>query len=1278
MTSRHDTTRIEQLCGEFRRKLKLLLARAGLARIIAVEVALFAALAAADWWLHFPTAARVAALAFFVTLLLATGWFTWLRPLRSRWSTTDVLAYLDAAAPGGQGMLLDLYELITAREQIQETESPRGQQLVAAAIEELQPLADRAQVSEALYRRTANRWSALAGLLLTLLVVASATVPQYVAIGAQRLFNPFSHTRWPHRTTIALHEPETGWTVPQWESFTVRAEVTGDVPRQLLLAYRTESNPQWVREKLPVQQAESGSAVGESAESTVTYTFPEVRDPIEFTLTGGDFQTDRQQIEIIRRPYLQRVTAHYTYPRYAGLPDRDVSGGQLAGLEGTGVRLVFECSMPLERAVLLLDIEQNGASPASESSSSNSTAPANSTAPESLSAAAMPATAARHELTKLSATTFQWSLVLSSSGRYAVELYEPHGFREARPEVYEIRVTPDEPPDVELLAPAKDLVETRQASIDVAFAARDKFGLARVGFYYQLDGGDWQPLSDHITGPIAQTGLESAARFLWDLRKMDLPESGTLRYLVRVEDNNPTGRGKVESPRGQISLVRPSEFHLEAVERAKLLEEEARIAWRNQLEAWRLGGKWLREGTGDESDPLWSDMQSAQEKAFLAARQIQVHLRTLTEKYERNHMAHDFMSGRLSVVAELLERLLDQEHPPVSAGLAESRPRSAADAAPDRLKELRAAALGKFHDSQKMSVLVLERMLRKLYDWRDLQNCTLTARLMHEQQDEVLGRTAQIAPLTIAREIEDLRDADQEKLLTLGKQQRAIFDTESGLEAQLTYLMYKAQLQQRRHILDPLQAAFVNLRDNRVNYHLKRASEMIENNQPAQIIDNQKAALRALEVVRAGLVVAGQRVDPDPPLELAMLPADENQFDPDQIKPPELASQQPDSPADSTPTDSGPAFTELPVLPEGADALSAAIRLAIELKDNVLARTRYLHANSSPTEMPRFVELKLLRLAQRQEAALAGIDRAIGEASNEKQQQVQQRLEEVRDEFRQSQSLLAARRVEPTVQQIQADAMDSLKSLLQYLAFTNAAQEAVSENRRLGGVDAFQRAYVLRDGDLDATLQMLSDVAIVRMMGHDVLRKLQRFQQHPTGDALVLQIEKDNRSRAAGVLRRADALLDEVSKRRNTLSAEVAARAASSGLGGLPAGQLTTQADAVAGGSSDAAIIAELRIAAASLDTAVLGLRDLLEQRVETAPQLAVTEQLAEPMSAELFERLTSREHLAELLRNEASLPPEIRELMVRSLQHEFPEKYRELLAAYYASFIKAAQKEEK
>lgn len=1229
--------RLNELAGRFRGRLRLVVAQTGLCRAGSFAVFTFAVIALLDWRLHLAPAWRGMLLGGYLALLIALVWTTVIQPLRKRWTTRQVLSLLDANMPSERSMLVEAYELAGDMEAIEEGNSPQGRAMVDAAISGLEELPGEVNLRNALDYRQSNRWLAGAGMAGTLLLVALLLIPTYVSVGATRLFNPLSSVRWPHRTTIVIVEPDTGWTVPQLESFTIAAEVSGEIPQRVTLNWRTTESRNWIREQLPLHPPADKRDDVRQAE----YVFSEVRVPIEFYLDGGDYRTDPHKIAIVERPFLNAITAEYSYPAYAGLPDRTSQSGQLAGLEGTRVSLNFQASMPLERAVMVLDKQTDSSDEKTQ----------------------------RIELAKRSKTEFEHTLMLKANGQYAIELYEANGYREARPEQYDIRVTPDELPEIEITSPAQDLVETNAATVPVAFTARDKLGLASVELIYRIDDRQPQRLTDRITGPIGQTGNESRADFNWELRRMELPDAGELTWQVLVKDNNPTGRGVVESPPRTIHLVRPSEFHLEAIERAKLLEEEARIAWRYQLQAWRLALQWPQVGSGEQNDPVWTEMVDAQQKSFLAARQIQFHLQTLREKYERNHMARDFMAVRLSVVAGLLERLLQQEHARIDEALRGVRPTTAADAAPDRQRQLRGTALDTARDRQKMAALVLERMLRRLYDWRDLQTCMISTKLLREQQEEVLDRTSELAPKSIAREIEDLSDEDQEKLLTLGKQQRAIFDAESGLERQISFLMYKAERQRRQSIQGPLQAAFKNLRDNRVNDHLKRAAELIENNQPSQILDNQRAAMRSLEVVRQGLLVAGQKVDPDEPFTLAMMPTEESQFDPDAIKPEQVAENQPQPSEMEDPLETPDVVLDVPALPEGTDAVSAAIRLAVELQDGVLARTRYLHANRGEAEMPRFVRLKLLRLEQLQTRAAEALAHAQNKASLDGDDVSVEVIEPVAVEFDQSHRLLTAGLTDPTVQQIQDDAMSTLEDLLQLLALSRATSEIAQDHHRSGGIDAFKRPFLLRGDDLDAVLEILHKVNLARLRQADVRRKLQRFAMHPATGDLGMEMEKINRARAAQTQQAVVVLINTAVERTGSLAEAVRPRVLQTGVDRLR--ELNQRVHAIEDGDNEDTITA-LKQSERTMIEMVQELRDLIEERVAAKPQLAQTA-MPRKITPEEFQKLTSREYLADRLRDEPRLPPEVRERMVRALQQEFPEKYRRLLQAYYGSFLSPA-----
>ncbi|MBM4033171.1 MAG: DUF4175 domain-containing protein [Planctomycetes bacterium] len=1222
---------LEHLCARFRRRLRSLLLRAGVARVAVVVLVMLPALFALDWWLHLTTVWRCLALLAFLGAVGAAAWWTLLSPLRRRWSDEEVFAYIDSAAPDRQGMLLELLQL-AQREGIPELGSARGAEFAERAASDLAATVRQAEAWETVRGDVVRRWMKAAGAALALFLLAAVPLHQYFAIGCQRLFNPFSSRRWPHRTTITLHEPDTGWTIPQLEAFTVDATVTGVRPPQVLLAYRARGAGYWMREKLAVRD-----------DGAVRYTFPEVREPIDFYVHGGDYTTDTQRIAIIARPYVKKITAHYDYPDYAGIPDRAVEGGQLVGLEGTKVRIAFESSMPLKGARFVLQGK----------------------APE--------------ELPLSSETAFEKTLWLSADGSYTIELYERHGFREARPERYEIRVTPDNPPEVELLAPGRNLTSTSRASFQIAFRARDDFGLKRVEFLHQIDAGPPTPLTDRITGPLDPKGKALDARFTWDLRRMDLPKTGLVSYWVKVQDVNPTGRGTVETPKLQIKLVKPSEFHFETFEQAKRIEAEARVAWESQFAAWELGKLWPEKGTGKEDDPVWQELRDKQELAIRAAKAMEGYLHELAEQYEQNDMAREFMAGRLGVVTELLRRVTEKEHPAIESGLRQARPRTDADAATERLHQLRAAALAAFADNQKLALLHIEALVKRLFDWRDLQTTLIRSTLLHEEQGEVLDLTEKIAPKTLGWEIEDLTDAVQDRLLTLGKRQRTLFDVETELERELEFQLHRAELQQRRSILDPLRAAYKGLRENRVNDNLKLAARGIESNQAFQIVNNQKAALHVLSIVKGGLIQAGAKVEPEPPITLAMTPSKVIEVQPKPKVEPEAT---PETTEVAEGTEATPISPEelLANLPLGSDPVTMAVNVCWEAQDAVLARTRYLAENSAPAEMPRYVRLKQGILLETQGGALKAADLALAAADKATTGPVKQMLAGVKAEFQQSRELIQGMELSGGTQQLQNDSMRTLDDLRRrYIPIEKSVLDAAEENRRRDGADAFNRQYLIRGKDLEGVLGILADLNHAQLCQRDVVRKLARFAKTATGTVAatpLAKIEQANRATAAAEQKQAGELLASVAKRSSALSPEAAPRVQASGVGQLLGLKLAPAADEIQVGARDQALATPLQEAADLISQALTNLKDLLGERVKPAlAQAGPEEKPKREITLQEWQKMRSPEVLRERLKADTRLPALVREAMLRALSKDFPPQYRDLLASYFASFL--ADKEE-
>jgi len=1213
------------LCADFQAKFRSAIKRIGIARLVALGLVVLPPLMLLDWWLHFGGFVRFVNLVAYLALIGAAVWWTIVRPLATPWNHKQTLGYMDSVLPPERAMLLDLYELIE-NEDIQETQGETGKALADSAIHDVAPVAEQAREAEAVKTAQVTLWTRRAAIVLAVFVGLSVVLHEYAAIGLVRFFNPFSSLRWPHRTTIVIEEPERGWTIPAMESLAVKGSVEGEKPAHVVMSYRDRTTGHWIRENIEVR-----------ADDTFEYNFKDVREEIRFNIRGGDYLTETFVVQIIQRPYIRSVTAHYDYPVYAGIPNRSVASGQLQGLEGTKVRLEFESSMRLTEARYVFEDEE----------------------PVVL-------TLGRR------GTTFEHSMFLEKEGSYRIELYEEHGYREPRPQVYEISVIPDNAPEVEIVAPGRNLSGTRNLAVNVMLRVTDDYGLEKVQFMYHMDGQEPRALDSRTAGGIPQRGTRSEHRFNWDLSRMeDLPQAGILRYFLRAKDVNPTGKGLVDSVSYEINLVRPSQYHLESIERARAIEAEARIAWENQLQAWQMAAEWAAKGTGAEDDPLWTGMTDRQNASIRAARAMNMHLRDLTAGYEQNRMHLEFMSARLNVVAQYLQRVLDDYHKEIEQKVRDARPQTAAEAAEAALKGKRAEAYAAFKDHQKFALLNLEMALKRIFDWRDLQISAVRTTLLHEEQEEVLVLTREIAPRLIGLETGDIQEKDLDALMTLGARQKTMLDVETEVENQLVHMQNNARLQKRTSIQEPLEVAYEQLRSHRVNEFLDRAAKAIANNQPYQIIKDQEAALHALNIVKGGLILAGQRLDEDPAITLAMVPVTTLGQVVEVPKPGEGE----DAAEPVQVADAGGAPPErmtwedmIKALPVGSDRLSMALDLAWSTQDSVLARTRYLNDNSSEKEMPRYIRLKRFIIQDFQNRAVQALDVAVKEADKPEDKPLAGMLGQVRTEFLQSLKLVEEQALQKHTQQLQADAMSTLKDAMSFVSQRKLIGEAVEENKRRGGKDAFDRRYIVRDKNLDEVAAMTAEINHATLLQNDVLRKVRRFAEHRPQGATAVAIEKVNRGQAEKSLAQATKIMQSAVARVEALTPDMQAKVLALGIGeirdykGVSLANLEKDA---------AAAIAAGEQAMNLLARAMQNIRGLLDERELSAEEVAATKPVEHTeMTQEEWEKRQTAAYILERIRQDVKLPAELREIMIRALSHELPSKHKALISAYYASFL--------
>ncbi len=205
---------------------------------------------------------------------------------------------------------------------------------------------------------------------------------------------------------------------------------------------------------------------------------------------------------ITGEPLIGDVRIIYTFPAYTGLAARVVEGstGDLVALKGTKVTLEARLLRSAREARLLFgDAGEAGEGPAA---------------------------VAKGKLTA--------ALTLRDSGSYRVWLSPRLGrpVREARP--HRIVVETDRPPEVEIIGPADRLELPAPRPVEVAYSARDDFGLGAVDLVYRVDEG-----AEHRLPLKEANGTRSAqGKTLFEVTGVTLPPGARVAYRIEARDRD--------------------------------------------------------------------------------------------------------------------------------------------------------------------------------------------------------------------------------------------------------------------------------------------------------------------------------------------------------------------------------------------------------------------------------------------------------------------------------------------------------------------------------------------------------------------------------------------------------------------------------------------------------------------------------------------------------------------------------------------------------------------
>ncbi|MGE5253743.1 MAG: DUF4175 family protein, partial [Planctomycetaceae bacterium] len=329
-------------------------------------------------------------------------------------------------------------------------------------------------------------------MLLPILAAFSAVLalePSFLGRSLALMTNPLSSL--PTRETLISLEPK-GSVVLRGTPLRIQARATGTIPDKLSLGIWPEAGPETRVSMNPLGEGRFFYQVGN----------PQVS--FRYQAYDGRSSSPVYILGVVDPPEVKKVHLTLIPPEYSRLPRESREGGHIEALKGTGVNLEGQLTKEVRTAEMVLNQE-----------------------------AVLPLET-RGEI-------FRGNWLVLSPGHYSFKVKDEFGFENPHPVRYSIRILPDNPPEAEILHPARDLEISGVEEIPILYTARDDFGITAVKLLYRKGDREYavslkSPQGERYSPP---------QMFHWEMSNLALTPGEKVFYRLAAWDNDTISGPKV-------------------------------------------------------------------------------------------------------------------------------------------------------------------------------------------------------------------------------------------------------------------------------------------------------------------------------------------------------------------------------------------------------------------------------------------------------------------------------------------------------------------------------------------------------------------------------------------------------------------------------------------------------------------------------------------------------------------------------------------------------------
>ena len=496
MAEREGYTELQARVLAARRVWKRTLFWTGCAIVVVGLIAILAGAAIVDLLMPLPGSIRLALL---IGVIGAVGYLLYrylIQPLRAKLTPHDVALNVERKHQDLEDRLVSALQFGEV-----ETDDPIKshllQRLVTDAVERTEGIDFGATVDKSKKRKHVG----IAVAALAVCTLIALIFPSELNISLNRLLSPWEKTE-PVFTTKLIVEPGNA-RILRGRSLAINLEVTGKAANKAQLVYTKEDST--ADTEPPRQEIDMVRIEGEKRK--FGYEIFNINENMAYYVTANGTESERYTVEVFDMPKLTAIEIAYTYPEYTKLkPIIQQGEGNIRAVAGSQAEVRITTNKAIQSATLTVDAQDS--------------------VPMLIS----------------DARTLTTTLNVINDGKYAVKLLCVDGFNNQTPIEYTITAIPDEPPEIVIKEPGRDVKATKLEEVRILAEATDDYGVENMTLKYNIGSGEPQELPVETVEVKAEKIVSNA--YVFYLEELDVEPGELISYYAQATDNNTrTGPG---------------------------------------------------------------------------------------------------------------------------------------------------------------------------------------------------------------------------------------------------------------------------------------------------------------------------------------------------------------------------------------------------------------------------------------------------------------------------------------------------------------------------------------------------------------------------------------------------------------------------------------------------------------------------------------------------------------------------------------------------------------